>query len=262
MFGLGLGIGLGQNVAALGGGGGGGGFTVPSGTKIWVETDATHLYTDAGTILVSATGQSVQQANDQSGGSNHAGSSTAGERPTYQIVSGKPCLRFDGSNDRIFSGPGIALLDGTGQFWIAISCTLANLTAANQYLIEIFQSGGSFLEIGWLRAQSSGASVLTSFDNTTSGSDDNGATLSATTPVVLLGQVSSGTLELWVNNASGGSSALSGTRQTGAAYVVVGADSGNANNATMDVFGWGAGTGVLGSTDRTSVYTRLAGLHP
>jgi hypothetical protein len=262
MFGLGLGIGLGQNVAALGGGGGGGGFTVPSGTKIWVETDATHLYTDAGTILVSATGQSVQQANDQSGAATMPVLRQQASARPIRLSAGSPAFVSMAQTTVSISGPGIALWTAQASIWVAISCTLANLTAANQYLIEIFQSGGSFLEIGWLRAQSSGASVLTSFDNTTSGSDDNGATLSATTPVVLLGQVSSGTLELWVNNASGGSSALSGTRQTGAAYVVVGADSGNANNATMDVFGWGAGTGVLGSTDRTSVYTRLAGLHP
>jgi hypothetical protein len=92
MFGLGLGIGLGQNVAALGGWWGGG-FTVPSGTVVWIETDVTHMYTDAGSTLVSTPGtDTVQQINDQSGNGNHYNTATAGQRPTYQVVSGKPLI--------------------------------------------------------------------------------------------------------------------------------------------------------------------------
>lgn len=54
---------------------------------------------DAGTTPVTAAGQAVGMIRDKSGRGNHATQATAGSRPLYQIVSGKPCLVFDGTDD-------------------------------------------------------------------------------------------------------------------------------------------------------------------
>lgn len=54
---------------------------------------------DAGTTPVTAAGQAVGMIRDKSGRGNHATQATPGSRPLYQIVSGKPCLVFDGTDD-------------------------------------------------------------------------------------------------------------------------------------------------------------------
>ena len=72
--------------------------TLPAGW--WDASDATTLYQDAGTTLVTADGQACQQMNDKSGNSRHfSGAGTA--RPLYKTarVNGKSTLLFDGTND-------------------------------------------------------------------------------------------------------------------------------------------------------------------
>lgn len=67
----------------------------------WYDpSDLTTLFQDtAGTTPVTAAGQSVALVLDKSGRGNHATQATAASRPTYQVVSGLPCLVFDGVDD-------------------------------------------------------------------------------------------------------------------------------------------------------------------
>jgi len=61
---------------------------------------ATMFQDTAGTVPVTAAGQSVARINDKSGRNNHATQTTAGSRPTYQIDgNGKAYLSFDGIDD-------------------------------------------------------------------------------------------------------------------------------------------------------------------
>lgn len=69
---------------------------------VWYDpSDSTTLFQDtAGTIPVTAVGQSVARINDKSGRGNHATQATAAARPTYQVdASGRPFLLFDGVDD-------------------------------------------------------------------------------------------------------------------------------------------------------------------
>jgi hypothetical protein len=69
---------------------------------VWYDiSDLSTLFQDAaGTIPVTAVGQSVGKMLDKSGNNAHATQSTAANRPTYQVDPyGYPYLQFDGIND-------------------------------------------------------------------------------------------------------------------------------------------------------------------
>lgn len=68
---------------------------------VWLDpSDLSTLFQDtAGTTPVTAAGQTVGLVLDKSGRGNHATQATAASRPTYQVVSGLPCLVFDGVDD-------------------------------------------------------------------------------------------------------------------------------------------------------------------
>jgi hypothetical protein len=78
---------------------GGGAFTPqsPAGLVAWYDfSDATKLFTDAGTTPVSADADPIYQANDKSGHAYHMIQATAAKRPLYKVnvQNGKSVARF------------------------------------------------------------------------------------------------------------------------------------------------------------------------
>ena len=72
----------------------------------WYDpSDLSTLFQDtAGTVPVTATGQTVARINDKSGRGNHLTQATAASRPQYQIdANGLPYLLFDGTDDWFIS---------------------------------------------------------------------------------------------------------------------------------------------------------------
>ncbi len=97
----------------------------------WDFSDASTLFTDAGTTPVSADGQAIYQANDKSGSNLHLTQATAANRPLYKtaVANGQSVARFDGVNDVLFRAAvtGSALV-GTdaGTFVLAMKQTGTN----------------------------------------------------------------------------------------------------------------------------------------
>jgi hypothetical protein len=76
--------------------------TSVSGCQMWLDfSDATKLFTDAGTTPVSSDGDAIYQANDKSGNNRHALQSSSALRPLYKtnIQNSLSTGYFDGSND-------------------------------------------------------------------------------------------------------------------------------------------------------------------
>lgn len=67
----------------------------------WFDpSDITTLFQDdAGTVPVTADGQTVGMMRDKSGNGHHALQVTAGSRPTYRTAGGLSWLQFDGTDD-------------------------------------------------------------------------------------------------------------------------------------------------------------------
>lgn len=73
---------------------------------VWYDpSDMNTLFQDdAGTIPVTASGQTVGRILDKSGRGNHATQSSAANRPTFRDVGGLRYLEFDGANDFLITG--------------------------------------------------------------------------------------------------------------------------------------------------------------
>jgi hypothetical protein len=81
-----------------------GGFvpTDIAGCYLWLDfSDATTLFTDAGSTPVSSDGDAIYQANDKSGNNSHYSQSDSAKRPLYKtgILNSLSASLFDGSND-------------------------------------------------------------------------------------------------------------------------------------------------------------------
>jgi hypothetical protein len=76
--------------------------TLISGMQLWLDfSDATTLFTDAGTTNVTADGQAIYQVNDKSGNGANFVQATSAARPIYRrgYKNNLDVARFDGSND-------------------------------------------------------------------------------------------------------------------------------------------------------------------
>ena len=96
-YGLGLNLGLGRGslLSTFSANG------APGLVADWDFTDATRLYTDSGTTLVSSNADVVGQINDKSGNGYHLRQTDGTAKGTYRTnqLNGYPVVRFDGVND-------------------------------------------------------------------------------------------------------------------------------------------------------------------
>ena len=97
---------------------------------VWYDpSDIFSLFQDvAGTIPVTASGQSVALMKDKSGNGAHATQATAGARPTFYVYpSGYGCLSFNGTSQFMISSSinftGTAVMTATAGFQVASGAT-------------------------------------------------------------------------------------------------------------------------------------------
>lgn len=86
------------------------------GASVWINAQRrTSLYTtDAGSTLVSPSGDAVGRAEDLTGNGHHAKQSSAADRPTYSptALGGRPCFTLDGAGD-VLSTDAVTLTTAT-----------------------------------------------------------------------------------------------------------------------------------------------------
>lgn len=239
------------NIAALSGGGGA--FSPSSlSPDLWIEADATTLFTDLGTTNVTTDGQTVEQWNDKSTSArNLTNVATPAARPTYKTDLSKPSLLFNGHH--IDSSTGLAWVDGSGQHWFALSCRPAQTASAVE--IAVILSGGG----GYIGDIYQNTSAHLEIQNTAAGFEEDAQTgIVSGTDVVIIGTATTTQLTAYVDN-SGTATALSGSLRTNTGQMVVGGQSSSFNGR---LYGLIHGKGTLSSTDRSNLQTYLAALHP
>lgn len=106
---------LGHRGLLLAAGGSGPAAYSPAG---WYDADdlATLFQDTAGTVPVTADGQSVARWNDKSGNGRDWTQATAANRPTYRTSGGKSWVEFDGVNDWMVGAAGMLALANVAVF--------------------------------------------------------------------------------------------------------------------------------------------------
>ncbi len=103
----------------------------------WTFDDATS-YTDAGTTLVTAVDDAVQQVNDLSGNANHMKQGTSNLRGLWQ----DPGVEFDDINDRFETDALSSTINGTELVFVAV-CRFDGTRSWQRITSGVATSGGS-----------------------------------------------------------------------------------------------------------------------
>jgi hypothetical protein len=225
--------------------------------KVWIEADPTKLYTDAGTTLVSADGQAVQQANDKSGNGVNMSQATLANRPLYKTGSGHPYLLFDGTNDSIEdNGTSHAYGDGSGQMWLAV-CVYQAATTGWQWaaLLRDATDGTS-----QLRIESSSGTIRGYTDEGGSSGELVLGTATVGVQYVVFLQLTTTQLAAYLNNGTPVTASLSSLVTHNATMHIGYQPFANSNYWNGGIKAVITGAGVLSSTDRTNLYNYLAAL--
>jgi hypothetical protein len=221
------------------------------------EVNTATMFTDLGTTHVASDGDLIRQWNDASGNGWKVddGGSGSGVRPLYK-VGPKPYAKFDGIDDGLQSSAH-AYLDGTGQGWVAVAVSF-DAVASFQIASALLGLSNNEAYVGVLAT-----AVARAGSGRSDGiyNVDDGGTLTANTPVVLIAQSTDTSVEVFVNNVSGGATTFAGgARETSNALFYMG-NHGGSNFAACKMYGVIGGPGLLGSTDRGLLNTYMTGLY-
>lgn len=191
---------------------------------VWFDpSDITTMFQDtAGTVPVTAAGQSVARINDKSGRGNHATQATAGSRPTYQVDGARGYLLFDGTDDFMVT-PSINPASNKSQIFAGVR-KLSD--AASSIVIELGTGASASINSSYLQAPSATGANSYRFGHGGSGVQvaGTGAFAAAPNTSVLtgLGDIAGNSSQLRRNGAvveTNTASQGTGTLQTNAVYL-------------------------------------------
>ena len=190
----------------------------------WFDpSDITTLFQDtAGTVPVTAAGQSVARINDKSGRGNHATQATAGSRPTYQVDGARGYLLFDGTDDFMVT-PSINPGSDKSQIFAGVR-KLSD--AASAMVIELGTGAGASINSSYMQAPSATGANSYRFGHGGSGVQVAGTGTFAAAPntsvLTGIGDIAGNNAQLRRNGAvveTNTASQGTGTLQTNAIYV-------------------------------------------
>lgn len=119
-----------------------------TGLRAWYDfSDATTMFTDAGTTPVSSDGDLIYRANDKSGNNYHVSQDASGKRPSYKvnIKNGLSVGRFVGSDNNL-NRASTSVLDVCGVSTGTIFSVLMETTGTGGGVFIINASGGDYID--------------------------------------------------------------------------------------------------------------------
>jgi hypothetical protein len=221
----------------------------------WYDpSDLSTLFKDtAGTTPVTADGDSVARMNDKSGNGNHVIQATGASQPIYHTSGGKSWLTFDGTNDVLQTSAAISVTDGSGQHTAFAAVQPTTLTGSP--IILSAQDGTNPSTSQFLRINGSNAETI-AFNTSGTAFTDVGVAVTATSNMVLSEKTTTTTTEVFVGGTGNGSTAVTGTAQSGSSRLAVGGLDAVAQQPWNGRFyGGSIYKGVLGAGDLSSANT-------
>lgn len=224
---------------------------------IWAE--AALSFQDSGTTPATALNDPVFRMQDKrSGGTRHFDANPgSGVRPLYQPNSGKPYNKWDGVDDQLGTFPAFALPDATGQHWVGIAARLNSLSGDQRLWAGTDQSTTDISRI-WVE-DTTGIVKSQAFNGASQGID-SGSAVVINTPFTVIMQITTTTIETFVNGVStGGPTTLSGqSTNVTSGYFYLGSYSASVslNGGIYGAIGKG---GLIGS-NLSNVHNYLIGL--
>jgi len=183
----------------------------------WDPSDLSTMFQDsAGTTPVTANNDPVGKILDKSGNGNHLTQATAGKRPLYKTSGGLSWLEFDGVDD-FLSIASMTVTDGSGLH-SAGAAWYANAVAAVQSILN----ADGVARIAQVIRLNTTTPECTAFNTTPAGFTDTCAAVAATTLTVLTEINAATTVEIFKDGSGNGSTAVTGTRKTGAGQYWMG----------------------------------------
>lgn len=182
------------------------------GPTLWLDASDTSTITEVA--------GAVSQWSDKSGNGFNMTQPTAASQPSTGVatIGGLNALSFDGSADYLRNTSNLLLVDGTdGTFSVFAVVKNDTLSGTDNVL---YQDSGSPRMPQFLRT--SVATPQSVVFTTTTVVTDNGPNMSTGTDTLLSIVCTTTSVEVWMNQTTNGSSALSGTLHTTALPVGVG----------------------------------------
>lgn len=250
-------------------GGGGGPWTPASltGLKGWWEAGSSALFqSNAGTTSAVANNDVVGYVTDKSGNGNHL-KSTANDttRPTLQGVGVRPVIRFDGVNDLISCAALNLYNGGSCSIFVAgkvnpggttkVICGECSTSSTIPFYLLLSSTSTATTMSMFIRNDAS-SSILTGANtpNLTSALNNADAVLGMTDSGTLVSEYLDQGAAVTVAETRSGTLTLNNFCVGGFNQPTPG------NFMAMDVYGLVCTSGVIGSTDRSSLVTYLGAL--
>lgn len=202
----------------------GGGFSPSSlSPAAWYDpADLTTLFQDsAGTTPVTANNDPVGKILDKSGNGNHLIQAGASDRPLYKTSGGLHWLEFDGASDYL-SIVSMTATDGSGHHCSAAAVYFDTITGTQ---IAVDMDIGGAGRLSQCLRHNGGTLESVAFNTAGSVFVDSAGSITATTPAVLSQLTADAAVEMFLNGTGNGSTAITGTMQSGSSVLTLGANS-------------------------------------
>ena len=166
-----------------------------------------------------SSGTLVSQWNDKSGNAWHLTQGTAGWLPTRNTtINGLDAVTFDGTDDLLESASTHQVVNSSSGNWSAFAVFKKSANSGTDCVVSSVPSGN----FGAQMIRTNGTTAEAVANNNATYTTDTGGTVGTSTAHQASAVQASGTIEIWLDASSGGSTAKSGAN-TAVSYTTMGA---------------------------------------
>jgi hypothetical protein len=222
--------------------------------KAWYDPSdlSTEFQDAAGTTAVTADGQSVCRINDKSGNGNTLSQATTANCPIYHTDGTHSWLTFNGTSQYLATAASVSFTDGSGRHTAFATVKPANTSGVQNF----FDADGGSNRTSQLLRSNAGTLESIAFNAAGTPFTDGGGSIGSGTVHVASEITTTTSVEAFIDGTGNGSTATSGTMQSGAADITLGRNANGINDYySGNVYVAFLYAGQMTGTDLTSAQT-------